>query len=100
MKLAYICHPISGDQKGNVDRILAIIRDINLNEPYTVPFAPYLSDVMALNDNIPSERERGLKNSLWCLKFVDELRVYGEPSEGMKAEIKYARDLGINIVYI
>lgn len=40
MKTAYIAHPVSGDVKGNVEKIIAIVRHINLTEPDIVPFVP------------------------------------------------------------
>ena len=50
MKIAYIAHPISGDVKENIKKIINIIRTVNLEEPLTVPFAPYIPDCIALND--------------------------------------------------
>lgn len=80
MKIVFICHPIAGDIKGNLAKISKIIREINLNEPDVVPFAPYYADVIAMNDTIPEERQRGIKN---CNAIIDtgifkECRVYGK----------------------
>lgn len=100
MKIAYIAHPISGDVKGNIAKINAIVREINLNEPKTVPFVPYLSDLMALDDSIKEERERGIKNNIRLIQsgIVDELRLYGSTvSKGMLAEIALAKSLNIRI---
>ena len=33
------------------------------------------------------------------VKLCDKVYVYGEPSEGMKAEIELANELGIEVVY-
>lgn len=93
MKIAYIAHPVSGDVKGNIEKIIAICRNINLEEPETVLFVPYLSDMYALNDDIPAERERGIRNGIHLLKagFIDELRLYGNRiSNGMQHEIRSA----------
>ncbi len=101
MKIAYIAHPISGDIKGNIEKIKAIVREINLTEPDVVPFAPYIVDCESLNDDIPAERERGIKNDieLFNRKFIDEVRLYGAHiSNGMKAEIKLAKALAIPVV--
>lgn len=100
MKIAYIAHPISGDIEGNLERIAAICRNINLEEPEVVPFAPYYLDCIALDDNNPEERARGIKNDTELLKrgFVDEVRLYGNKiSNGMLAEIKLAEELGIPV---
>ncbi len=101
MKIAYIAHPISGDIKGNIEKIKAIVREINLTELDVVPFAPYIVDCESLNDDITAERERGIKNDieLFNRKFIDEVRLYGgRISNGMKAEIKLAKTLGIPVV--
>src|ERR1017187_2523970 len=101
MKVVYIAHPISGDIKGNLEKIRLIVREINLTEPDIVPFAPYWLDCFALDDNIPAERERGIKNDheLFNRKFIDELRLYGTRiSNGMRAEILLAWELGIKVV--
>lgn len=100
MKIAYIAHPISGDVEGNIRKILEIIKEINLEEPETIPFCPYLPDVMAMDDNMPAERERGLKNTMeliWRVD-VDELRLYGDKvSSGMIEEVMRAFDYVIPV---
>ncbi len=101
MKIAYIVHPIAGDVHGNVEKILKIVKQINLTRSDVVPFAPYIAYVLALDDNDPVERSRGIENNIAILKsgIVKELWVYGPRiSEGMKAEIKLAFDLNIPIV--
>ena len=101
IKIVYICHPISGDIKGNLEKIRLIVREINLTEPDVVPFAPYWLDCFALDDNIPAERERGIKNDheLFNRKFIDELWLFGDRlSNGMKAEMQLAISLGIKVV--
>jgi hypothetical protein len=101
MKIVYIVHPISGDISGNIQKILKIVKDINLSKPDIVPFAPYITDVLALDDNDPTQRERGIANDIAILHtgMVNELWVYGPKiSAGMKAEIKLAFELSIPIV--
>jgi len=96
MKITYIAHPIGGDVKNNIERVLSIIKEINLTEPDVLPFAPYIVDLMALDDNIPEQRQRGIKNNAHLFTCVDELRLYGDRiSEGMQEEMSIARDYGI-----
>lgn len=98
MKIVYICHPISGDVEGNVEKIKKIIRHINMTTPDVVPFAPYLGDILAMNDAVPSERARGIKNDkvFFERKIIDELWVCSNTiTSGMDAEIKLAEKLGI-----
>jgi hypothetical protein len=101
MKIVYICHPISGDIMGNIEKIMKIIRDINMNEPDVVPFAPYLGDILALDDNKPKERQRGIQNDMAILNsgMVNEMWVYGDKvSAGMKEELRIGFELGLPIV--
>ena len=101
MKIAYIAHPISGDVEGNIKKIIAIVKSINLIEENVVPFVPYLADLYALNDNDPKERTRSIKNdnALFFSKVIDEVRLYrSKISEGMTNEINLARSLNIPIV--
>jgi hypothetical protein len=101
MKICYIAHPIGGDVKNNIKKVLEICRHINLNTSNVVPFVPYLSDLYCLDDNSPAERERCLKNGLFMLKkgFIDEIWLYGDRiSNGMRSEIEICRQVGIKIV--
>ena len=68
MKIVYIAHPLSGDIEGNLSKVSDIIRYINLTEPDILPFAHYFVDCHALDDTIPEERERGIKNDIALLK--------------------------------
>lgn len=100
MIIAYIAHPISGNVTGNIDRILAIVKDINLTEPDVVPLAAYVVDCLALDDTSPEHRARGIANDTAILRsgIVNELRLYGDRiSAGMQAEIELANELGIPI---
>lgn len=101
MKIAYIAHPISGDVQGNIQKIYDIIREINFNEPDTVPFAPYINDCMCMDDDNPEERARGIKNDIALIKagFITELRLYGgRISTGMQAEKELAESLAIPVI--
>jgi len=100
MKVAYIAHPIGGNVAINLEDIICIIRDINLLEPDVIPFAHYWVDCHALDDDVPKERERGIKNDIALMKkgFIDELRLYGDKiSKGMASEIVLANQLGIKV---
>jgi len=101
MKIVYIAHPIAGDIFYNKLWIKQIIRKLNLTEPDIVPFAPYLVDLDCLHDEIPKERQRGIKNNTALLRagFVDELWLYGTTiSPGMICEIQLANELNIPVI--
>ena len=91
MKIVYIAHPIAGDIDGNLIRISAIIRMINLTYPEVVPFAHYFVDIHSLDDRVEVERNRGIKNDITFLKagFINEMWLFGDKvSNGMQTEIK------------
>ena len=101
-RIVYIAHPISNDIKGNVEKILKIVKEINLTEPKVIPFVPYLADVLSLDDSIPEHRKKGISNNINYLKsgIVSELRVYGDfISKGVAEEIAIAREFKIPVVY-
>lgn len=100
MKIAYIAHPIGGDVKGNLIKVLAIVKHINRTEPDTVPFVPYFADLLAMDDNIAPERTRGIKNDheFFARRCFHELRLYGDHvTSGMEDEISLAVQYGIRI---
>lgn len=102
-KRIFICHPIKGDIPGNVKKVCDIIKHIATTQPDTVPIAPYITYLQALDDNDPRQRAIGLS---YCLSYIDprhidELHVYGDTiSEGMLGEIKKAERLKIPVVYL
>jgi len=101
MKIAYIAHPIGGDVKSNLAKIQDVVLKINREEPETVPFAPYYLDCLILDDSVPEDRLRGIKNDHEFFErgFIDELRLYGDTiSAGMEAEIELAREYKIPVI--
>lgn len=101
MKIVYIAHPISGDIYQNHLKVRKIIRDLNMSDFDIVPFAPYLIDLLCLNDYVPEERERGIKNdeAFFRAGFINEVWLYGDNiSNGMKHEIELANELGIPVI--
>ncbi len=101
MKIVYIAHPIGGDIENNLADLRRIIRKINLEHPDIVPLAPYYADIVSLDDNVQSERERGIKNDNAVLSsgMFDELWLTGNKvSNGMKAEKALAEFLFIPVI--
>lgn len=89
----YVCHPFSADPIRNILRVRGIAR--GLIDAGHCPVAPHLYYPQIVNE----DTERDLAMSL-CLELVstcDELRVYGEPSPGMRREIDHARRIGVPV---
>jgi hypothetical protein len=99
MTIAYIAHPIGGDQIGNMEKVADILRYLNLKYEYLVPFAPYMADLCAMNDELPGERKRGLNNCRYLLEklHIDQLWVCGKVSAGVQMEIDIAISRGIPV---
>lgn len=101
MKIVYIAHPISGDVEDNLEKIRKIIRMLNLSYTDVVPFAPYWVDCHALDDSNPEERKKGIMNDheFFKRKCIDEIWLFGDHiSEGMKSEIRLAKELAIPVI--
>lgn len=101
MKIVYIAHPIGGNVEANLKKVQRLIGAINRNFPDILPFAHYVVDCLCLNDDIPEQRERGIKNDREFLRrgFIDELWLCGDHiSKGMESEAKLAKSLNIPIV--
>lgn len=101
MKVCYIAHPISGNIEENLADIRRIVRRINLEQPDIVPFVPYYVDIVSLNDDVPAERERGIKNDVHIMTsgLVDEVWLTGTKiSYGMKCEEAVANGLKIPVI--
>lgn len=65
-----------------------------------MPLAPHTIFTQYLDDNDEEERATGRYLGLELLKRCDELWCFGDKiTEGMKAEIKLAKELQIPVVY-
>lgn len=112
MIVAYLAHQIGAvnpkdesdakrQTEENIKDILKIVAVINRETTKIIPFVPYLSDVLSLNDAEPNDRQRGMNNGLEILKrgIVDQLWLTGPRiSEGMKQEIYAVKGTGIKVI--
>lgn len=92
MKIIYICSPYQNDIQQNIKNAQQYCK-FAVDKGYC-PFAPHLFFPQFLNDNIPSERQKGLELNLNFLHIADELWVFGKTiTDGMKFEIQYFKTL-------
>lgn len=101
MTIAYISHPIGGAIEQNLADLRRVIRRINLERLDVVPFAPYVADVVSLDDNVHQERMRGIANNRAILRsgIVHEVWLTGDRiSAGMCHEMEMALELGIPVI--
>ena len=99
MRLVYVCSPLRGNIEANqrkADEYCAYAAACGV-----VPLAPHTIFTRYLDENIPEQREQGLKLGTELLKHCNELWVMGGViSEGMQSEIKLARELHLPVLYI
>lgn len=93
-KIVYVCHPFSSDPPNSLTLIRKVCRSL-LGED-CLPLAPRLFLPQFLDE--ARKRDRAMSICLRLVALVDELRVYGNPTEGMRLEIAEARRLGIPVV--
>lgn len=100
-KLVYICSPY---RTGNVDENVKRAREycrLAVEEGF-VPVAPHLLYPQFLNDGDESQRRSGMECGLELLPVCAELWVfdYTIESEGMNAEIDFAEEENIPVLYM
>ncbi len=95
VKLAFICHPFRGDPASNAERVRLICAALKRE---CVPLAPHLLLPAYIDE--ATEREVALAHCLRLVAAADEVRVYGEPTEGMQLEVAEAQRLGIPVVFV
>ena len=93
MKKVYICAPLGGDIRNNLEKAKRYTE--YALRCGTAPVVPHFY-ALCLNDDIPEEREMGLCAGQSLLWFCDELWIFGDViTEGMRREIEFCRTLNI-----
>jgi len=98
-RLIYVASPWRAaderTRRHNRDRALRICREIAMADD--VPVASHLLFPQFLDDADAIERGVGMRCAIALLARSDEVRVFGEPSEGMRREMAEAVRLGIDV---
>lgn len=98
-KQVYICSPLHGDMDGNIYKAIQYCRAAA--KMGVIPLAPHTIFTQYLDDDIPEQREEGLRMGRALLKRCDEIWICGNVvSQGMRAEIQLAKELGIPFRYL
>lgn len=96
--IEYICHPVSGNIAENIADIERIM--LERHKPDNIPFAPYLTALRYLKDDIPEQRALGMAANVefFRTRTITKVYVCGEQvSSGMRGEILLAFDQAIPI---
>ena len=98
-RFIYICSPCRGDMERNITKAQGYCREAVELFPDVVPIAPHVYCTQFMDDTNPKERVLGMELGIALLDICSEIWVYGidNPSEGMKAEIEYAKEHGIPV---
>ncbi len=94
LKIVYVCHSYGRAPEEAVRIIAGICRELAMDG--AVPLAPQLLLPQFLDE--PSERKLALRLCVRLIAVSDEMRVFGDPTRGMRLEIKEASRLGIPVV--
>lgn len=99
MKKVYICAPIAGNVRRNIEKAMLYAR-YTMQEGGAAPVVPHLY-AMILDDNIPEQRELGMRAGKSLIWFCDEMWVFGpKRTKGMREEINWCKHLNIPVKYI
>ncbi len=93
--LVFICSPYRGNTETNVQNARAYCSLASTQG--CIPFAPHLLFTQFLDDAKADERKLGMYMGAEMLRLCDELWAFGEPTEGMAAEIELAERMGIPV---
>ncbi|MBR3624413.1 MAG: hypothetical protein IKN43_13825 [Selenomonadaceae bacterium] len=96
IKKIYVASKYAGDVDVNTNAAIDYCRYV-IDQGF-MPVASHLLYPQILDDNLPHERQLGLKFGLALLAICDEVWLFtvgGEISSGMEREIEVAKRLGI-----
>ena len=93
MSVVFVSHAFSSNPPGHARRVSQIARELSLGG--NLPLAPQIYLPQFLDE--ATERDLALRLSLVLVRLSGEVRVYGEPSAGMRLEIAEAHRLGIPV---
>lgn len=92
IKVVYLAHAVSGDTKGALASIERWFHWIVRNYDDVAVCVPWHLYVLKLDDMVPDDRQRGMRDDIEILKRCDEIWLCGDRvSAGMRAEIEIAR---------
>lgn len=94
-KLVYVCAPLRGEVERNVEAARLFAKEIFARGD--IPLCPHLLFPSIANPKDPAEDAKALA---MCMKLIESchvLNVYGQPTEGMRAEIEHAQHMGIPV---
>ena len=95
MPLVFICSSYRGDTETN-EQNARMYCSLAASQG-CIPFAPHLLFAQFLDDTQLEERRLGLHMGVEMLRLCDALWAFGEPTQGMQAEMNLAKRMGIPV---
>lgn len=93
-RVVFLCHPFRSDPESSATSVRTLARRLALQGH--LPIAPQIYLPQFLEE--ATERDLALRCCLRLVALVDEVWVYGKPTEGMGMEIAEAIRIGIPVV--
>lgn len=98
MKNVYICAPLGGNIKENLEKAKQYTKYALLCG--TAPVVPHFY-ALCIDDSDSKEREIGISAGLSLLWFCDEMWLFGdETTSGMETEMQFCKNLNIPVIKI
>ena len=95
MRKVYVCAPLGGNVESNLKKVRTYTEyALRCGTASVVPH--FYAE--CLDDNNPKDREIGLAAGMSLLWLCDEVWVFGDTvTEGMRAELKFCKNLNIRV---
>lgn len=94
-KRVYICAPLRGAVERNVEAARLFAKEVF--DAGNIPVCPHLIFPPIADPNDPAQDEKAFGMCLKLIEGCSQVNVYGQPTEGMQAEIAHAKRMGIPI---
>jgi len=91
----YICAPLRNDVERNVEAARLFAKEVF--EAGDIPVCPHLMFPPIADPNDPAQDEKAFGMCLKLIEGCSQVNVYGQPTEGMQAEIAHAKRMGIPV---
>ncbi len=95
LKITYICAPLRGAVERNVEAARLFAKEVF--EAGEIPICPHLMFPPIADPKDTAQDERAFDMCLKLIEGCSQVNVYGQPTEGMQAEIVHAKRMGIPV---
>lgn len=94
-KRVYICAPLRNDVERNVEAARLFAKEVF--DQGDIPICPHLMFPPIADPMNPIQDEKALSMCMKLIESCHSINVYGQPTEGMRAEIAHAKRMGVPV---